>query len=195
MKDFFKTIGLGILYIILLPFLLIYLIVYAVYLFFRCIIYTFERLINRKKNKELDDKADKILENSRYVKENSGTKEENSSLPSVESDKGTKIVYNTTNNIILTNPNDLKRTKELLEKDPNYFANHHESAKYIEEIETPLVEHKLKRKNEPSYSYSDESIDEFEENEEPKYLIDDDDIEETQKPDYYGPHSLKRRDD
>lgn len=68
MKDFFKTFGKGILYFILFPFLLIYLVLLGVYLFFKNIYYIFY-LKSKKFEKDVlsnEETAQKILDDNRY---------------------------------------------------------------------------------------------------------------------------------
>lgn len=68
MKDFFKTFGKGLLYFILFPFLLVYLVILGIYLFFKNIYYFF--FIHSKKYKgdvdKTDNHAQKILDDNRY---------------------------------------------------------------------------------------------------------------------------------
>lgn len=140
MKDFFKTFGLGLLYFILFPFLLCYLIIMGIYLLFKDIFYIFlyKNKKYKKKVKDNEIKAQAILNKNRYKED---VKEEKNDVK-LEDVNPNNVTYNTTNNIIITNM-DSKEVKKKLASDPNYFLklarnnenNDKNDEKYIESQE------------------------------------------------------------
>ena len=109
MKGFLKTFGKGILYFILSPFALIFLILFGIYLFFLNIFTFFATLKKKKSKKEyvnkLDQKALNILKGNKY-------EEEILNIPSQNNI--------TNNNIVITNKEDLMSLiKSLKEEESN----------------------------------------------------------------------------
>ncbi len=131
MKDFFKTFGLGLLYVILLPFLVVYLALLGIYLFFKNFVWIF--LFKNKKYKaqiyENEEQAQKILEKNRYKEEAPATNTETV----IEKSEDKNVTYNTTNNIIITGM-DYKTAQKKLAEDPSYFEklSHNQNKGYIE---------------------------------------------------------------
>lgn len=102
MKSFFTTFGWGLLYIILLPFILLILILYGIYLLIKNCFYIFY-INNKEYNEKLkiaEKRADVILSNNKYVEETPSNQNETLPTNSIEEDK--KVVYQTTNNIYIS---------------------------------------------------------------------------------------------
>lgn len=185
MKDFFKTFGLGLLYFITFPFLLIYLMFFGMYLLFKDIVYIF--LYKNKKYKKkvnfLEEKAELILDNNRYHEEDK--KEGDKDLDLVKEVKTSNITYNTTNNIIIANM-DAKEVKKKISEDPNFFEKltrvdpDNKEPKYIESND---VDEDFLIENQFDNTVEDDNIDELK-----------DSIKESIKEERVDMSSLKRED-
>lgn len=139
MTSFLKTFGLGILYFILLPFLLVYLILMGIYLLFKNIVYIF--LYKNKSYKDdlftKEDKAFKILKGNHYANSNSYFKDnvtKNNEVVTKEEKKESdgKIIYQTTN-IYISDPSKIKDMNK-------YFNNGSEMIENNNDDEIPYIE-------------------------------------------------------
>lgn len=137
MKSFFKTFGLGLLYFILFPFLVVYLILIGIYLLFKDIFYVFlyKNKKYKKKMKDNEAKAQAILNKNRYYEE----KDEVKNDVKIEDTNPNNVTYNTTNNIIITNM-DSKEVKKKLASDPDYFLKLARNKDNEEENNTKYIE-------------------------------------------------------
>ena len=161
MTSFLKTFGLGILYFILLPFLLIYLVLMGIYLFFKNIIYIF-LYKNRSYKEQLfkkEDKAFKILKGNHYLNSNSYFKDNASKQNEIVSkeekkESDGKIIYQTTN-IYISDPSKIKDINKYFDNGNKMIENNNpnnDEIPYIEvnndednidkEEETNLIEEK-----------------------------------------------------
>lgn len=141
MTSFLKTFGLGILYFILLPFLLIYLVLMGIYLFFKNIIYIF--LYKNKSYKEelskKEDKAFKILKGNHYANSNSYFKDNASKQNEIVSkeekkESDGKIIYQTTN-IYISDPSKIKDINKYFDNGNKMIENNNPNNDEIPYIE------------------------------------------------------------
>lgn len=145
-RGFVSTFLHGLLYAILFPFFLVFLLLYGIYLFFKNIFYIF--LIGNKKYKEkfqkYDNKAENVLAINKYA-----NSEENEVKPQEEIEpikEENKVVYNTTNNIYFSSKRDYDEFQKNIEQDPNYInkltsqqneIEHHEAKEIEASVEEP----------------------------------------------------------
>lgn len=142
MKSFFTTFGWGLLYVILLPFILLFLCLYGIYLLIKNCFYIFY-INNKEYNEKLmnaEKRAEAILSNNKYVEDTSINKEE--SLPSNNIEEDKKIVYQTTNNIYISQSEyeKIKQNNERFINNPSTSIENNEVKEVSYEKETKKIE-------------------------------------------------------
>lgn len=143
-RGFLSTFAHGLLYAIVFPFFLLFLIVYGVYLFIKNIFYIF--LIGNKKYKEryekYDNKAENVLAINKYVNSDEAENKEEIKEEIQPVKEENKIVYNTTNNIYFSSKRDYDEFQKNMENDPNYINKLTSSQGEIEHHEINAIENK-----------------------------------------------------